>query len=279
MTRTSFAPGKIILSGEYAVLFGFPGIAVPVSHGIKATFKEDASCKGVEIEDAANTAVRAYIEKIVAVCGKNQPNLCGQLSIRSTIPFGKGLGSSTALVVAITRALIGEDARETAVAIEDALNPGNSGLDFNVIWENAPILFRKGTAPKHSDLPSVQLQNSTLSDTGLPSESTAQLVAWVRSREKELREPLSIIGNCTERLVQGEQLESVMRDHHRAQVALGVVPSEVQKLIVEIERGGGSAKVIGAGARTGSAGMVLAVGNQKEIRNVVDKRSIPIMTL
>ena len=194
--RNALAPGKIILSGEYAVVFGYPGIAVPSSAGVEATFEEDALCKGIEIaESDANDAVRAYTEKIVAACRKNKPNLRGQLSIRSAIPFGKGLGSSTALVIAITRVLIGEDARETALTIEDALNPRHSGLDFNTILENHPILFRKGATPKHVDLPSVQLQNFTLIDTGFPSESTAQLVAWVRSREKELREPLSIIGN------------------------------------------------------------------------------------
>src|SRR3989344_429833 len=266
----SFAPGKIILSGEYAVVFGFPGIAVPTSFGIKAAFEEDGSCEGIELawKGPANEPARAYTERIVASCKNYRQDLCGVLTLEGGLPFGKGLGSSTALVVAITRALIGEDARETALAIEDMLNPGNSGLDFNTIWENHPVLFRKGTDPKHIDLPSVQLQNFTLIDTGFPSESTAQLVAWVRSREKELREPLSIIGNCTERLLRGEPLEKVMRDHYKAQVVLGVVPPKGQELIAEIESAGGVAKVIGAGSRTGGAGMVLALGNQAEIRKI-----------
>jgi mevalonate kinase len=42
-------------------------------------------------------------------------------------------------------------------------------------------------------------------------------------------------------------------------VKLGVVPETVQKLIENIEKTGGVAKVIGAGGRTGGAGIVLAL--------------------
>ena len=39
----STAPGKIILTGEYAVVFGYPGIAVPSPLSMTVTLEEDDS--------------------------------------------------------------------------------------------------------------------------------------------------------------------------------------------------------------------------------------------
>lgn len=50
MSRNSFAPGKIILSGEYAVIFGYAGIAISSSAGITVAFEEDSACEGVEVD-------------------------------------------------------------------------------------------------------------------------------------------------------------------------------------------------------------------------------------
>jgi len=55
-----------------------------------------------------------------------------------------------------------------------------------------------------------------------------------------------------------------MREHHRAQVALGVVPESVQKLVEKIESSGGSAKIIGAGGRTGGGGMLLVLHEDRK---------------
>ena len=280
MTRRFLAPGKIILSGEYAVVFGFAGIAVPSSIGIEAVFEEDSASGLVLIQwenQIAEEPFRAYAEKIVAHCQKLS-NSSGRLIINSSLPLGKGMGSSTALVVAITRALLGKDAREEALHIEDILNPGHSGFDFATIWENVPVLFRKDTGAKFIRLPKDILKDALLIDTGFPKESTTELVAWMRTREPEIRDALEIIGNCTDRIVRGEPLATVMREHNKAQVSLGVVPG-VQELISAIEQIDGSAKVIGAGSRAGGAGMVLALGNQKQIMEIASQRNLPIIEL
>ncbi len=282
MSNTSFAPGKIILSGEYAVLFGRAGIATPSSLGVRAAFDEDESLGRTEIRWEGNEQWLPYVEKIIAACKEKKTNLGGRLTINSDVPLGRGMGSSTALIVAIVRALQGDarpaagGAREIALEIENTLSPLNSGFDFAVIWQGAPILYRKGEA-QSIELSAELLWNAALIDTGAPRESTNELVAWMRGRESEIQEPLNIIGNCTERLIQGEPLELVMRDHNRAQVMLGVVPSNVQEMITAIESIGGGAKVIGAGSRTGGAGMVLAVGNREEIRNIAAERGMPTM--
>ena len=278
-SRSSFAPGKIILSGEYAVIYGFSGIAIPSTHGIEVIFEESPTYEHVEVHwkrQGIGKTWQSYAEKIVTLCQKHQPRQ-GRLVINADLPLGKGMGSSTALLIATTRALLGQDAREVALSIEDSLNPAHSGFDFTTIWEGVPILYRKGEVSKPVSISSESLQEALLIDTGTPSESTADLVAWMQGRETEVQKVLQVIGRCTERLLKGEPLDVVMHEHHRAQVALGVVPQGVQELVGDIEQNGGAAKVIGAGSRFGGAGMVLALGNQEKNQNIANERGMSTM--
>ncbi len=289
--RTSSAPGKIILSGEYAVVFGYPGVAVPASVGVEVVW-EDTGDHPMKIILSAGTSAEisksplthligeeSYARKIVDKCIENGGPSTGTLTIHNRIPVGRGMGSSTALVIAICKCLLGNECRNSALEIENIVNPGNSGLDFAVIWANRPVIFKKGTAPEQVSLNLDFLKTCTLIDTGKPNEATADLVAWMRSlvsgdnrglsaetpsspltnTSADVTAALKTIGTCTERILAGEDLPTVMHDHHRAQVALGVVTPEAQRIIAEIEKKGGAAKVLGAGARTGGGGMVLSL--------------------
>jgi mevalonate kinase len=263
MQRTSSAPGKIILSGEYAVLFGKRGIAVPSPFQMVATFEENEHEQNLERVwrgIPANDRWMIYLDHIVEECVRVlKRRFRGRLELQNALPLGKGLGSSTALLVAVSKVLLGDDAEQPAHAIEDMLNPGNSGIDFAVIWRNRPVLFEKGASPDDVSIDMKFLKNAVLIDTGAPNEPTPELIEWVKSREKEVRGALDTIAACTERLVQGKSPFDVFPVHHRAQVALGVVPEKVQTLVRKIEEVEGVAKVIGAGGKTGGGGMVLAL--------------------
>jgi hypothetical protein len=67
------------------------------------------------------------------------------------------------------------------------------------------------------------------------------------------------IGNCTERLLSGENPLTVFPDHYKGLVRLGVVPPRVRSLIEKIEQIGGAAKPGRFGGSTGGAGMVFAI--------------------
>lgn len=270
--RSVTVHGKIILSGEYAVVFGHSGIAVPSKEFLRITF-EEGPIKKVEWKEEW----RSYAEKVIEKTKKT-----GTWTIEGNLPLGKGMGASTALVIGCAKAA--DETVSIARMIEDEVNPGHSGIDFEVIWRNEPILFKKGEASKTIKLPHL-LEGTELIDTGQPEQATSELVAWVKERydtesreesrshdkkneknqstilragPRNIRDALETIGKCTQRILDGEDIKAVVRDHHRAQIALGVVPESAQKIIEEIERGGGAAKVLGAGSRTGGGGMVLA---------------------
>ncbi len=247
------------------MVFGYPGIAVPSKQEIHVTWKEDRAEKEMSIEsgeDIAHPLWIACINRIIRLCEKKaERRFRGTLWIVNDIPAGKGMGSSTALVIALAKCLLGEECRAEALEIETKMNPGHSGMDFAVIWENRPIVFQKGKEIIDAPIDMDWLTRSTLIDTGTPNEPTPVLVAWIQSRssDPQIADALQTIGNCTNRLIDGEDPMNIIRDHHRAQVRLGVVPKATQTLIAKIEKSGGAAKVIGAGGRTGGGGMILAL--------------------
>lgn len=257
--------GKIILSGEYAVVFGHRGIAIPSKESMETSWVRDEKAAGVSVvweSGDPGAEWMAYAKSILDGIESVEGALKGTLVIRSGLPLGKGMGSSTALIVGIARAVLGDDSAKIALSIENALSPDNSGIDFAVIWEGKPILYQKDEEPQVIDLDPELWNSMTLIDTGMPNERTLDLVAWVKERyatDAGVKAAIETIGRCTDRILNGEDLKTVIRDHHRAQIALGVVPESAQKVIADIEAKGGAAKVIGAGGRTGGGGMVLAL--------------------
>lgn len=275
-TYSTSAPGKIILCGEYAVVFGHPGIAVPAEFRVEVTYKPNGKDWAITWEGATGDPKKAntYVHTILDACALQQTIQPGALHIKNSIPLGKGMGSSTALTIAIGRCVFGSVAefhetpqqiREKILSVENIVNPGNSGIDFAVIWEERPVYFKKGQpaaqialSPEISDA----LKSAELIDTGPPHEATPELVTWMLSRhvagEPAIEKAIHTIGACAARLKNGEDFATVIRNHHQAQIHLGIVNTKTQSLIKKIEQEGGCAKVIGAGGRTGGSGMVLA---------------------
>lgn len=257
--RTASAPGKIILTGEYAVVFGYPGIAIPSQNRMEVEYIPSDQDLTIEWENGWNDYVSEIVKQI-------NPETTGIIKISNDLPLGKGMGSSTALIVALSKAILGPlYTDEKALEIESHFSPNHSGIDFSVIASEHPLKFIKGNGVQPITIDEDRLQDIVLIDTGTPDQPTAELVSWVkdRSEEEDIKSTLKTIGNCTSRLESGEDPAPILKDHHQAQVTLGVVPTPVQKLITEIEIQGGAAKVIGAGSRTGGGGIVLALHKDK----------------
>ncbi|HAI98391.1 TPA: hypothetical protein DCL30_02495 [Candidatus Peribacteria bacterium] len=291
MKHSASAPGKIILTGEYAVLLGYPGIALPSPQRLQATFSPDEKLHSIitdwEGNNDADSPWNKYLQDIVSRCERKMEPQHGVLTIVNAIPLQRGMGSSTALVIAVARCLLGPDCKEDALAIEDEVNPGHSGIDFAVIWQERALLYRKGHEPEPITLPPDLLKNAMLIDTGKPEETTSELVAWVRGRAEDptVKRAFETISDCTRRLQSvtgnsGPQLRKIIADHHRAQVTLGIVPAHVQELIADIENAGGAAKVIGAGGRTAGGGIVLAIGaTEQSIRYIAPHHDSAIISI
>ena len=282
-SKTGHACGKIILSGNTANRFGKRALAVPVDMYITVIWDQsDNTQEGLRIvwpghkEDGVwLTTVRKITKLIEAQIGP----VSGKLNIRNTLPLGKGMGSSTAIVVALARCFLQENCKDEALAIEDVINKGHSGLDFAAIWEERAIVIQ-GNKYEFIELPK-GLQRGVLVDTGLPAAPTSVIIQRLKERllsEQVLMDSVETIGNCTERLLSGEDPLTVFPDQYEGLVNLGVVPPRIRSLIEKIQRSGGAAKPGRFGWATGGVGMVFAVHpNVNVLKKIVGSAPVSLV--
>ena len=114
MTRraTGFACGKLILSGEHAVVYGYPAIAVGLDLGTTVTLEETAGATRV-VRGGAD-------ERLTEALARALPPSGLAVAIASDLPIGCGMGSSAALSVALVRARAGLDGEALSPDVEFA---------------------------------------------------------------------------------------------------------------------------------------------------------------
>ncbi|HML22529.1 MAG TPA: mevalonate kinase [Aggregatilinea sp.] len=201
---TGHAPGKIILFGEHAVVYGQPAIAAPLT-AVQVTAEVEPAAPGTGI-----TIHLPALETTLAVPDLNElldqplhdaviypvqlalrqlnittlPDL--SLTIQSTIPIASGLGSGAALAAAILRAVC---AALDAPISDDALNPlvfevekrhhgTPSGIDNTTIVYQHPVFFVRGSAMEAVIV--AQPVTLLVADSGI-SSSTRVTVGDVRA--------------------------------------------------------------------------------------------------
>jgi mevalonate kinase len=157
---TGRAHGKLILIGEHAVVYGKPAIALPFpSIEVSATIEGIPGVNMIAC-DYYDGPLSAIPKKMfgIAACIKetlrvlNKPDNGLLIRLCSTIPLGRGLGSSTAVALAIVRGLFAyfehqvEQAELMAlVHIAEKHAHGNpSGIDMAAVSSEQPIWFQKG---------------------------------------------------------------------------------------------------------------------------------------
>lgn len=198
---TVTAPGKVILAGEHAVVYGRPAIAVPVWERVaRATVtrrRAGAGCRILapdtrqqwNLADAAGAPGDAPVVVARATLARYglPPDPDWLIELSSTIPVAGGLGSGAALLAALVRAMLthaGIAPEPAAVSElvylgEQVYHGTPSGIDNSVVSYGMPIWFVKGRAPEV--FAPAQPLHLAIADSGVPSP-TRMTVAGVRER-------------------------------------------------------------------------------------------------
>lgn len=202
MAMTAFsasAPGKIILFGEHAVVYGQPAIAVPVDIvRARAVISAAPAAPAGQVRlIAPDIRLDALLEDLpadhpLALAILLTANHLGvqrlpalQVHLSSTIPLAAGFGSSAATAIAIIRAVsafLGHVLSDEAVSglayqVEQRQHGNPSGIDNTVVAFEQPIYFVRGQP--FEPLKPAKPFTLVIGDSGVQS-STAAAVADVR---------------------------------------------------------------------------------------------------
>ncbi len=161
----STAPGKTILFGEHAVVYGQPAIAVPVNERQAKVkiFPSIGSQSGdvqfiapqVEFDQNYNDMDKHHPLRIALDEVKKYLNISDypacKVHMSSTISISSGLGSSAAISVALIRGLFNfvgyqpseKEISDLAYLVEIEFHGTPSGIDNTVIAFNRPVYFQK----------------------------------------------------------------------------------------------------------------------------------------
>lgn len=266
------APGKVILFGEHAVVYGRPALAAPVTQvRATATVEPGEAGKGLVI-DALNLGRRVTLDEgghplaevarlVLARLGLSPPDW--RVSLHSTIPIASGLGSGAAVSAAVVRALAGAAGCELGPAevsdivfkVERLYHGTPSGVDNTVIAYGQPVYFVRGQPPQPFAIG--RPFTIAIGDTGVPSP-TKVTVGGVRARwqanparyEARFDQVAAIVEAARQAIAGGSphELGSLMNANHALLAEMGVSGPKLERLVRAARAAGaGGAKLSGGG--------------------------------
>ncbi len=271
------APGKIILFGEHAVVYGEPAIAVPVfSNQVRVVVTAQVKKKSGEIQiEAPDISLSTTYEKLEidhplraalkVVLGDKDPTETPACSIQisSEIPVSSGLGSSAAISAAIIRAfsaflgqrLTDEKISDFAYEVEKIHHGTPSGIDNTVIAHQKPVYYQKGNPFQFLTIGkpfSILIANS-----GKPGHTREAVKhvrdGWLNDPDKynQIFSRIGEISNNARELIeagQPDKLGELMDQNHELLQALDVSSPELDQLVQTAKEAGAlGAKLSGGG--------------------------------
>jgi mevalonate kinase len=279
---TASAPGKIILFGEHAVVYGKPAIAAAVDRRVYVKVEkrddnrthvkvEEPEVSGflnlekgiIELENGKNNRT-GILEYVLRSLIKTETRYGLEITINMDIPIGAGLGSSAAITVAtikaastfneikLTRDEIAKLAHQVELEVQGSASPIDTTLSTH-----GGIIYLSRDAEEiiklniNYEIPIVIGYTSKRGNTG-------ELVESVRLKTEKhpqvmlpiLNSMESITNGAREAMINGDQqmIGEFMNINHGLLDAIGVNTEELSKMVYTARKTGSlGSKLTGAG--------------------------------
>jgi len=284
------APGKMILFGEHAVVFGKPALALAIHLRISSavTSSNEYSVNGFRMRKKPHAYISAALDQTW-----DGPPI--NIDTVSEIPSGSGLGSSAAVTVSCVGAMmatkgklepekVARKAFEVELLVQGRASPTDTSTSShghgvmvhpnkmdNLLWT-----IEKGETKwniHHCDVPPLKF---VVGYTGIHA-STGPLVAKVKKlvdSDAEAKKAIDRIGEIVLegaeaiRLKDKKRLGRLMSENHTLLNHLGVGHPALEKLVEACNGVSYGAKLTGAG---GGGSMIALVDNPDEAAEAIVK--------
>lgn len=270
-------PGKVHLMGEHAVVYGKPALLAAINLRLRVSIEPSKQIEIISSEptDHAKYAIDFLLDQFQV---KNPAPF--KVTIDSEIPAGYHLGSSAAVAVGTTGAVMYYFKKlwnpirinELAYEIEKKQHGNPSGGDNTTVTVGGFVWFRKELEFLKSIWqlpfkPQQSLSHFFLINTGRPKETTGEMVALVKENmqknpeemKKHLDNNEQQVKRVTVALKEGDEKEltDAIRLGQRSLEGMGAVSKKVIPVIRKIEQAGGAAKILGGGGLADGVGFLL----------------------
>jgi len=275
----SYAPAKIILGGEHAVVYGQSALALAIDRGVRVAVSRVSHANGPILrainlgfvgevrpdpQGQGPKVLREALSKLRELIGADAQDLL--ITVDSDVPVGCGLGSSAALSVALLRGihrffgrnLSKENEAELALDLEKIFHGNPSGIDHTVISAGGLICYKRSEQKLLIDHISPGRKLKFAIGMAGQHAGTARAVSALKERSR--RHPdiygriFSTIGDVVEQMkfcVQEGKLAALgeLMDVNQGLLnSLGVSTPKLEALCsIARERGALGAKLTGAG--------------------------------
>jgi len=305
--------GKIIILGEHAVVHGSLAIVAPLTgkwfkaicntsdsfgvhfiqkdYDIDIVFTDKEVSHSVEDYSGAPKALLSILQELQSYVGiKIFPNI--QVVITKNIYSG-GFGGSTAFITAIVKSMLGfvgqsislDSLYDLVYKIENKFQGNISGVDTAAIVYGKTIVFNK----ENGVITKLDFDNSInfmIINSGKVSSTTEEVINWVKEHNSDQK----IKQFIKETNYSVKQFQKVFKTNDKNKIKelfddaekwledIGIVTNKTKKLISEINKLGGAAKVSGAGSigslGEGSGAVICYAENYSEIEKYLEDNDI-----
>ena len=280
---TGVAHSKLILVGEHAVVHGQPAIAIPfplvgvesvVEHVVGNVTIDSTFYHGpIDSAPPALEGIVQCIKKTLELLNKPCKDLL--IRIKSSIPPGKGLGSSASVAIAVVKSLFTysdkeytrEELLQLANIAETYAHGAPSGIDPLTITSDCPIWFEKEgqvdfIKPKE-DLYFIVADSGRMADTRTAIESVTKLL---KSAPKRIHAKIERIGEITYQVREAlekaskQLLGQLLNEAQKELESLGISDAGLNRLIYyALQEGALGAKLTGGG----NGGCIIALAQNE----------------
>ncbi len=293
------SPAKVILSGEHSVVFGKPALVTAINLRLKVSIWPG------DFQNTNNPLliIESFVKKYLSNNKNNYHPQSFGFKIDSQIPVGRGLGSSAALACAATAAILAlytqkppqrSIINEIAYGVEKYFHHTPSGVDNSTSCLGGLIFYRKefdflkNISPLHFDIPSSIGQQLFLIDSGKPTETTAEMVKFVKHQvdsDGNYKQILLDIEEVTKEMVIAikdnnfDNFKKTIVVNEDLLEKLGVVSKATKHFLGNLGQYG-VGKITGAGGITGRSGYILFLASHpKKLLSHLKKHKIPYFRL